>query len=211
VNTSRLIPALLGIAFLAACSSTSGVKINNSWQNGDYTGGRLGNILVVGLGQNPQSVKLWEDTFVAALEKAGHKSTAAYTVFTEQIPEDAQPKDLEEARKKVLELGFDGVILGKIRDIESGPQVERGETHVVQTATYYSWYSYYAPQRFTVQDQSRVVNVDRIRVETNIYAIESEVMVYSAMIDSYNMADMDKAIKGLVDSVMKDLKSRKML
>ena len=83
--------------------------------------------------------------------------------------------------------------------------------HVVETATYYSWTSYYAPQRFTVQDKTRVVNIDRIRVETNIYAVKGEALVYTAMIDSKNMNDPDKAIKGLVDVVIKDLRSRKVL
>ena len=206
----RLIPVASAVLFLAACSDSS-VKIDNSWINGDYRGGPLKNILIVGLGQNPQNVKLWEDSFVASLDKAGYNCTPAYKVFTEQIPEDSQPENLEAAKQKIIELGFDGVVLGRIRDVESGPRVEGGETHVVQTATYYSWYSYYAPQTFTVQDKTRVVNVDRIRVETNIYAVKGETLVYTAMIDSKNMQDPDRAIKGLVDSVIKDLKSRKVL
>ena len=206
----RLIPAASAVFFLAGCSN-SAVRIDNSWLNGDYRGGPLKNILIVGLGQNPQNVKLWEDSFVASLEKAGYDCTPAYTVFTEQKSEASQPEDLEAAKQRIVELGFDGVILGKIRDTESGPQLEGGETHVVQTATYYSWTSYYAPQTFTVQDQARVVNVDRIRVETNIYAVKGETMVYSAMIDSKNMTDPKQAIKGLVDAVIKDLKGRKVL
>jgi len=211
VKSYRLIPTAMAVILLAGCASNSSVKIDNSWINGDYQGGPLKNILIVGLGQNPQNVKLWEDTFVASLEKAGYDCTPAYKVFTEQVPEDAQPEDLEAAKQKVVDLGFDGVVLGKIRDVESGPQVEGGETHVVQTATYYSWYSYYAPQTFTVQDKTRVVNVDRIRVETNIYAVKGETLVYTAMIDSKNMGDVEKGIKGLVDSVIKDLKGRKVL
>jgi len=210
VKPIRLIPAFLAILLLGACSNSS-VKINNSWINGDYRGGPLSNILIVGLGQNPQNVKFWEDSFVTSLDKAGYNCTPAYKLFTEQIPEDAQPEDLEAAKQKIIELGFDGVVLGKIRDVESGPVVEGGETHVVQTPTYYSWYSYYAPQTYTVQDKSRVVNVDRIRVETNIYAVKGEIMVYTAMIDSINMQDPTMTIKGLVDAVIKDLKSRKVL
>ncbi|RKX35841.1 MAG: hypothetical protein DRP71_02190 [Verrucomicrobia bacterium] len=206
-----MIPVTLAVFFLTACSSNSGVKIDNSWLNGDYRGGPLKSILIVGLGQNPQNVKLWEDTFVATLEEAGYSCMPAYKIFTEQAPEDSQPEDLEAAKQKIIELGFDGVVLGKIRDVESGPQLEGGETHVVQTATYYSWTSYYAPQRFTVQDQTRVVNVDRIRVETNIYAVKGETLVYTAMIDSKNMNDPNKAIKGLVNVVIKDLKGRKVL
>ncbi len=207
---SRLIAAALAVLFLAACSNSS-VKIDNSWLNGDYRGGPLKNILIVGLGQNPQNVKLWEDSFVASLEKSGYNCMPAYKVFTEQAPADSQPENLEAAKQKIIELGFDGVVLGKIRDVESGPTVEGGEMHVVQTATYYSWTSYYAPQTFTVQDKTRIVNVDRIRVETNIYAVKGETLVYTAMIDSKNMSDPKRSVTGLVDAVIKDLKSRKVL
>lgn len=207
----RILPAILGVLLFSSCETTKSVKIDNSWINGDYRGGPLNKILVVGLGQNPANVKLWEDLFVQSLSKAGYDATPAYTVFTEAPSEEPQPQDLEAAKQKIRDMGFEGVILGKIRDVESGPVIEGGETHVVATPAYYSFYSYYRPQTYTVQDSKRVVNVDRVRVETNIYAVEGEIMVYTAMIDSINASNSDTAIKGLVESVIKDLKKRKVL
>lgn len=207
----RILPVLLGILFLSACATTKSVKIDNSWINGDYTGGPLNKILVVGLGQNPDGVKLWEDTFVQSLSKAGYEVTPAYTVFTKKESTGDEAADLEAAKQKIRDMGFEGVILGKIRDVESGPVVEGGETHQVATPAYYSWYSYYQPQVFTVQDSKTIVNVNRVRVETNIYAVEGETMVYTAMIDSINASNNNTAIKGLVDAVIGDLKKRKVL
>jgi len=211
MKTFRVLSALLVVGLFGACASNTGVKIDNSWVNGDYRGGPLGKILVVGLGQNPENVKFWEDTFVTSLTKAGYDITPAYTVFTDPISTEPQPTDLEAAKQKIHDMGFGGIIIGKIRDVESGPVVEGGEYHQVATPAYYSWYSYYQPQVYTIQDATRVVNIDRVRIETNIYAVQGEELVYTAMIDSINMSNLNQAIKGLVNSVMKDLKKRNLL
>lgn len=207
----RILPVLLGALIISGCATTKSVKIDNSWINGDYRGGPLKKILVVGLGPNAAGVKLWEDSFVQALSKAGYEVTPAYTVFPKTESTGDEAADLEAAKQKIRDMGFDGVILGKIRDVESGPVREGGEIEMVATPAYYSWYSYYQPQVFAVQTETRVVNVNRVRVETNIYAVKGEIMVYTAMIDSINATNNDTAIRGLVDAVISDLKKRKVL
>ena len=207
----RTLLALSSLSLLAGCASDSGIKIDNSWINGDYTGDRLSNLLVVGLAPNEANVKIWEDAFVAQLQKSGRRGTPAYTIFTKAFLAENGVDNEEAAKAKIRELGFDGVILGKIRDVESGPVVEGGETHVMATPAYYSFYSYYAPQVYQVQDKTRVVQVNRVRVETNIYAVKGETLVYTAMIDSINMGNDSATVTGLVESVIKDLKSRKVL
>jgi hypothetical protein len=209
----RSLSILVIASLLGGCSMNSaiGVKIDNSWQNGDYTGGPLDNILVVGLGKTPANIQLWENTFVNKAAKAGYKATAAYTIFTKEFTDNVAPEDVETVKKKMEEMGYDGVIVGKVRDVSSGPVVEKGETYNVATPAVYSWYNYYAPKTYTVQDQSQIVDQTVVRVETDIYAFPEETLVYTAMIDSVNARNLDDTIVGFVDAVMIDLKNRKML
>ena len=206
-----MLPVILGVLILSACASTQNVRIDNSWINGDYRGDPLDKILVVGLGPNPANVKLWEDTFVQALTRKGHEATAAYTIFADLPKTGDEAADLEAARHKIREMGFNGVILGKIRDVESGPVLQGGGVETVATPAFFSWTAFYQPQVFSVQNRTRLVNIDRVRVETNIYSVGSEVMVYTAMIDSINATDSNTAINGLVNAVIDDLRRRGVL
>lgn len=52
-----------------------------------------------------------------------------------------------------------------------------------------------------------MVTVERVRIETKIHAIKGKVLLYTAMIDSFNMNDPAKAVTGLVNPVADDLES----
>ena len=107
----RTLLALSSLSLLAGCACDSGIKIDNSWINGDYTGDRLSNLLVVGLAPNEANVKIWEDAFVAQLQKSGRRGTPAHTIFNQAFIAESGVDNEEAAKAKIRELGFDGVIL----------------------------------------------------------------------------------------------------
>ena len=125
----RLFCILIAVVFLGSCTST----MKYTWSKVDYEGKKFNKILVIVLSSTQQGRTTAEEIIVKDFAKQDIKATNSITVF----PPDEDPDNLtdEEIERRVLDGGYDGVLVTKLIDAKSREVMEGGTTYY-QPVTY---------------------------------------------------------------------------
>ena len=99
-----LVTMAVGLVIINGCGST---KLINVWRDPSYTAAPLHKVMVVAMRKDQIRRRMWEDEFVAALNKrqSGTVATPSYQLFPNEVPDTLA---LEE---NTGEHGFDGVLV----------------------------------------------------------------------------------------------------
>ena len=119
----RTIIALFAVAFLWSCSTT----MQYTWTKENYEGRKYNKILVIAEAQTQSGRTNAETAIVDALTKEGITATNSMTVF----PPGENTHDLseEEIENRILERGYDGVLITSLVDAKSREVREGGGTY----------------------------------------------------------------------------------
>lgn len=164
------------------------------------------NVLVAAV-TKPGMRSIWENIFVYELEKKGVKATPSYELFPdsdEKVPEDV-------FRKKVSEVGFDGVILTTSLGIETGKKYVA--SYLVGGPVYYGdWYGGYAVGMDLSRQPSYEKDILNVRMETTVWnTAPPGKMIWSGTSEVINVKSAVKVSKEVTSSIIKELSSKKIL
>jgi hypothetical protein len=156
--------------------------------------------------KNEISKRAAEDQLAAQIKNG--KAVPSYTYVT---PADTSQKELVE---KLIKDGFDGVITMRVKAVV---QTETVRTHPgTSYATWYNYgYGYGYSYSYTIgsSDSNAPSKVDvnspkDYIVETNIYSLESKKLLWSGVTASLSATKIDPAIKGIVNTIRKELQKK---
>lgn len=129
----RFAAVILPLLLLGACATST--KLVNVWHDPAYAAGPFKKVIVLGLGAEGATSRVFEDIFAAELKRRGVDAIAGHTVF----PPDGQPtrEVIEQTAKNV---GADGFLVARLvkTDKETqytpgySPAVLPGGGHVLQ-------------------------------------------------------------------------------
>lgn len=120
---TKIIISLFAIAFLASCATS----MKYTWTKDGYQGKKYNKILVIVEAQTNSGRINSENTIVENLKKEGFNATSSLTVFPPGDDNENLSEDQIESR--ILNGGYDGVIITSLVDAQSREVREGGGTY----------------------------------------------------------------------------------
>ncbi len=152
---------------------------------------RVGNVLVIGLFQDPAARHAYEVDMVKQLQGAGARAQASVDIF----PPGTLPTR-EQVEQLVRQQRFDGVVVGQLVD-------RRTEAYVYSEPDFYGWYGHAQPGMYgpvTTHTSTTVVLQTRVfRASTG----QAEFAASSQSIDPISAAEVADAHSQLVVGALK--------
>jgi len=160
-----LLMAATVLATLAGCGTTT--RLTDLWRDPAYSGPAPKNLLVIGMSNDPERRRMWEDTFLASLKRQGIHATASYTLFPGALP------DTESVKQKVRDNGYDAVIV--THRLARG-QVDRfvppgASTAPDATASQWGYYHTYYQE---VSGSGYVESDQLMRFQTDLWVVDGK-------------------------------------
>jgi hypothetical protein len=189
MKTKLFILSTLLIGLLFACVST---KLEKSWADPSFNlnPNPYKKVLVVAPLKDAASQRIAEDKIVKQLKKTVGVQSYTYLTSTE-----TDPKILNE---KLLKDGFDGIILMHLTDVEKSVTYNPG-------TSYGGWYGYrnYTPGYYS-EDKTFLV-------ETNMYAVKDDKLMWSGTTSSLNPTSFDKSMDEIITAIKTELQKKGIL
>jgi hypothetical protein len=177
----------------AACAQTT---ILSSWKDPTAGALRFHKTIVFAPARDASLRRSAENELAKQLAERGVQSVPSYTVF----PDPVRPED-ESVRERVKELGFDGAIVMRV------VSVNREATWMPGTwsGPYYSFWGWPA------YDPGYVTYDTYVRVETNVYSLPDERLVWASATRTANPKDVRDLVDETVKAVTKSMRDQGMV
>lgn len=201
MKTKMIAYGCLVIFSLFVCASCATTTLTAVWKGESYKG-PVKKMAVIGVSKKPVIRNLFEDECVRELRARGTDAVASYTILSFE-----QLADKQTVQSKVGELGADAVLMTRLVDTKSVQTYIPGQVYVMPNY-YYGWGGYhgnvFATPGHTVQDEYAYL-------ETNIYDVKTEQLIWSARSETW-MSDSDQGmIKSFIGVIIARLSSDKVI
>ena len=195
-SLSALIAVLL---FLAGCSST---RVLHSWKEQTRNPDTIKNILIVGVTTNDLDRRLFEDSYAAALAEAGISARPSYT---ELVTERMASKDNIKSAARLM--GMEYVLVTHMVKSDKRQVYRPRVTYTAPVGFYHSYSSYY-PRVYTyVHEPGYYTTHEYVQLESNLYALDSEKLLWSAATETVDPKDIQKVAGELSKVLVKQMKA----
>jgi hypothetical protein len=185
-----VIPVLLFIA--AGCSSTS---MTRSWRYPETGPLEFDRVMAVVLVQDPLLRRLGENALVRQI-------VAAEAVALHRSVPDEDLGDEAKVREQIAASGVDGVVVMRLVYDENEVTYNAG----TYPGPYYSFWGYYG-WAYPIAYQPGYLQTDRlVGIETNVYDVETEKLVWSGLSRTKNPDDVDKLVADTAKAVRSEMK-----
>ena len=202
--------------FAAACSGT---KVSDSWSSRDYKG-KIENVYIIGIAKNDLNRMMFENNFKRRLTEEGVKSTQSYPDL---------PRGMEAEKDSIIRMmranNSDSVLLTRVTGQETKATFTSGSRTTTQYSFgqgpgysgsqanerlglpyYINWHSYYSAGYRAVPAQRSVTKLVVLYVESVLYDLQTEELIWSARMETGLESDLDGMMKKFVDQAVKELK-----
>lgn len=206
--TRQLGLVLVGI-LMAACSGT---KTTDSWSSQNYKG-QVKNVYIIGIAKNESNQKIFEETFKKGLTDEGVKAVTSYN----DLPKDQDANNREAIIQRMKINNCDAVLLTRLvgrRKVASfsgrGGYTSGGRVVLTRPSYYNNWESYYTYSRsvYVGPPPPESVDIVLLTVESVMYDIQTEEMIWSAQFETYLEGNIEKMMQLFVEEVTRDLKGK---
>ena len=191
---------ILGFLSLHSCSSTK-TELTAIWEDDTFEEPPFKKILVVGLAKKESVRRSFEEDFAKQLQKRGTEAISSAQV----LPPD-QKIEKEVIKSSIEGTGIDAVIVSRLLSVEDQDDIVPGETRLVPHTYYDHLYRHYVSTYQEVEIPPSVLEQKVISIETNLYSVEFEKLVYSAVTETFDPATTDDVIQSLSRVVVEDLR-----
>jgi hypothetical protein len=207
--------AAVGFAMaLGIVACTASTKMLHSTLSPDFQPGTVKKVFVVGVAQNEGLRKMYEDDFVANLKSSKYDGEASYN----RIPDpDPQKVDKDAVAAALVKDGFTHVLVTRLVSVDQRETYVPPSTMAVGVGYggypgyYGGWYPYMS-MSYSYVTSPGYVTVDKgISLETNLYDLSTQKMVYSGMTQTWVDSTPAEHVREVIYAVVWDLRSKKVL
>ncbi len=197
--------ALMALLILAAAACTT-ARLTSSWKAPDtgplnFAGKKIVALVI----SDDQALRRQaEDTLARDLTARGVQGVPAYTL----IPA-AEAGDRDKAKARLQQAGAEGVVAMRVAGrntelnyVPGGPY----STSMWNHPYYSSFWGYYGWGWGVVSSPGYLKTDTVVSVETLIYSLPKDKLLWAALSETTNPSDVDSAIKALVNEAAKRLK-----
>jgi hypothetical protein len=200
------IKASLALAALVLVSCTAGLEMTGVWADPAYPGDGFSNLMVLGIADSPTNVRIYEADLYKQLKTMGINSTTGSSIM-----DTSRQLDKSVIRKAIDGYGFDAVLVTRVMRVEEETVYVPGSTYVVPQSYYHGYYSYYSTAYVVAHEPGYTYENTTVLLESNLYDVKTEKLVWSAQSKAYNMDDTQRAIAELSKQVTGSLAAKGML
>jgi len=205
---------LSGVIFLL--SSCTNTKISQSWVEPNHNKS-YNDLLIIGIGESEQTRRAYESYFSDELKSHKIEALASYTVIKSN-----EKIDRETVLKAIEGLEIDAVIVTHMIAVD--------EETIYRPATGYGYggygaygggyyggahygglYSYYPHVNSYVHNPGYYTTHETYTLETNLYDVKSEELIWSARSRTFSPESVDEVIVDLTKLLIKDLEDKKLI
>jgi hypothetical protein len=202
-KTTTVLTAMTCAVILLLGACTPKTKLGASWKDPDYTKGRIKKILVIGIAATERGRETFENQFMTTFRNAGIAAEASHNL----IP------DVEKLTKEIVDAAiegkdFDTAIVTRLIDIDLNYDRSPGGYTAYPVGGYYnSLYGYYGHAWSVVRAPDQVEYKEIYSLETNIYEISSEKLVWTVQSQAVRKESAYDSIKTFTSLILGRLKS----
>lgn len=188
-------------------SSCSANKLILSWKNESLDQYQMDTVLVVGIARDETKRRIYEDTFVSSLTESGVQAIPSYTVSKQSI--EPNKKAL---REMLTKSHATAVLIIHMIDQKETEFYQRSSA-LIGTNNYYgsTLYGYYPYVWNSISPSESYVNTIKVILETNLYDVQTENLLWSARSESTDPVMTRKYYQELIDLFLNDLKKDNLL
>lgn len=170
---------------LTACST---VQPTSEWREKDFSGGPFQNVFIIGASTDSKERRLFEESFVAALEAKGVQAVASI----DAMAADAEFTE-EEVEKVISGKDINAVILTRVVGIE-------------EKIVYY-------PTRFynSVVFHRRAETYENVKLESSLFETGGGIQVWAMQAETINSRHPDAVIRDVVKRIVDGLARQKLI
>ena len=214
----RLLTAILILSVLGACKTTTATMVS-SWRNPAFADAAFEELFVIGVGENNDTRRTFEDTFAKMLTSEGTKAQSSWNL----LPQSQQLT--EQQVRGALEGGnFDGVLITTLLSVAedkeyvppSGQPV--GEpaggvgyypsgTQNIGSSPGTGYYRSYSRSYLETHEYGYYETHTTYRVRTELYSVETGTMVWWGHSETVNPKNRADTIGSITEAVIRELKS----
>ena len=225
MKTKLSILSVLAVLMLSSLLiSCAGTKTTDSWTNQNYKG-QINNVYIIGLAKNELNRMAFEDTFENLFVNQGVKAISSY----KDLLPLGQKQDREDIVQRMTALNCDSVLLTRLVGKRKSGSITSGKGTYVYSPRPYSgdptpqrlpnptdfnlgantaysgWSNYYTYGTMNSVGTSKTDFI-YLTVESVLYDLHTEEMIWSAQMETYLEGNMEKMVKAYADEVIRNLK-----
>ena len=193
------ISTLAALLLLAACSTSD--IVTGSWKDSDYHH-RIAKVLVIGLSKHEGRRRAFEDTLVAAFQRADVAAAPSYRSVPLNDPLDKEAVR-EEVKAAIQGKDFDGVLVSHLINVDKRTTYIPPATHIE-----YGFYRNIVTAYSIVYSPGYLEHETVVSLETNLYDTKSGKLVWSMTSHSFNPVDAMDVIKPLSHRIINNLSAQ---
>jgi hypothetical protein len=194
------------LSALAGCVSST--KLVTSWSEPDYTGEPFQRVLVVAHISDELQRRSYEQHFVQQISNERITGIAGHSL----MPNTGDFDEESELRAAVRESGADAVLLAKLVGVEQKERYVPPRMDYVPSYGYgYGFYDYYGMSYRSVYRPGYTTVDTVVRLETTVFATDTEKMVWAGATESFNPSSAQKVITENADLIIASMKKARLL
>lgn len=203
-----LLSSILFTLFLGLSACSSQTTLYERWNDEQYSGPMLNKILVLGVFKDDIQRRSFEATFVKEVNAKNKQAVAGYTLMPEAEDYDSK----EDILAVVKKMGADSVLITSYKGtVEKQREVPPRVDYVPRMGMGYGRYGYgysgyYGSRYDTVYRPGYTVTDSVVQLETRVFSVANEKLVWAGKSKSVNVSSGEKLVKELVKLVVKDMK-----
>jgi hypothetical protein len=187
---------------LTGCSQT---KVTSVWVDQEYQGDGIDDVFVVGVSKDGGLRRIFEDEFVTLFKQRGVKAISSYRLLPDEDLRDEKKLD-----SKVKESGSDTILMTRVIDIRKDTQYVAPDYVYAPPSNYYGgWHGYY--NRAYMVSPGYTVEYETAVLETNLYDLKTDKLIWSARSDAPTDGKVGKHIKDFARSIINQLAEAKLI
>ncbi len=181
----KKISFLLVIFIVSSCGST---RLVDSWKNPEFNAFTPKNVMIIGVTQNTTARMLYEEHIKNELNARGIQASQSGLIFENSFKDAKQTEEnIEEQVDRLLELGYDTVIISAVKGIDERVSYRDGMPHN------YFYLRRFGRHYFLYQDiyfDPGYYNKYKIyHIETTMYNIKPNTDKQLVWVGSYDLVD----------------------
>jgi hypothetical protein len=185
----RVLRAAFVAALAALAAGCAATRITSVWEDPAFRTVPFRKVLAVFQNADPGLRRIVEDEMARDIPNA----TPAYTVFR-----DEELRDVAHVKERVKELGFDSSVVMRVVGVEHQQSYVPPSVYTVP-GYYRGFWGYWGYGWTTVYEPGYLRNDRVVRIQTNIYSVPDDKLVWASESETFNPA----SLKGAVAEVVK--------
>jgi hypothetical protein len=198
LNYNRwILTALLSVGIMGT-SALGKTKLVQSWADPSAANYQFSKVLAVAVVERPEIRRTAEGAIVKNMKNI--RAVPSYTIL-----ETGAGRDIESAKRKVREGGFDGAIV--VRFFNVGDKLQYAAPNFPNN-TYTSYWSFYNYAWPTTADPGYLKYDLIVQIETLFYSVKDDKILWSAISETSNPQNATALIDGIAKVISKELRKK---